>query len=332
MTRSVTVFSLAFSLLFALTVFGAEPKPEMEKKTWLGVSISDLSEKMLKNLGIEHGIAVEKVIEDSPAAAAGLEEEDILLSYNGKALHSSDELVEMVRDGKPGDKVELTYLRDGKKNSVKTELAAQSRFEFITQHQMPKIKKIMKIAEPGAWLGVVADDLNDQLREYFKVEAGKGLLIKEVMKDSPAEKGGLRAGDVILQIGDKEINSFRDLTRTVNYYDPENTVTFKVKRSGSDKKMDVTLGKKEMPTRHFFHGKHPLSWEDEKMGRMPVEMIDDVEVFIDSDANPKIQRFESEDGKMLEYKVEISEDQDNNDKESGIKKQIIRIETNGRSI
>jgi len=94
----------------------------------------------------------------------------------------------------------------------------------------------------GGYLGVQVKDLSRQLKEYFEVK--NGILIEEVMKDSPAEKAGLKAGDVIVSINERKIEDFHDLIRTVNFYDPEEEVSVSYVRKGDTEETKVILGKK----------------------------------------------------------------------------------------
>ena len=64
-----------------------------KNKSWLGVQVKEISGKMLKNLKIDHGLEVIRVYDGSPAEEAGLEKEDILLSFNGEPLYDTDELI-----------------------------------------------------------------------------------------------------------------------------------------------------------------------------------------------------------------------------------------------
>ena len=97
----------------------------------------------------------------------------------------------------------------------------------------------------NTFLGVHCEDITDQLRDYFKVKSDSGVLISEVVDDSPAETSGLKAGDIIIAINDKEIWDSFDLTHTVKEYKPEDKVVIKVVRKGRDKKINVILGERD---------------------------------------------------------------------------------------
>ncbi|MFQ6612407.1 MAG: PDZ domain-containing protein [Fidelibacterota bacterium] len=94
----------------------------------------------------------------------------------------------------------------------------------------------------GGYLGVHIQDLTNQLRSFFKVKKNKGVLISEVVEDSPAEKAGLRAGDVILKVNQKTIEDTDDLQNNIRKYDPDTEVKLTVIRRGREKTISATLG------------------------------------------------------------------------------------------
>ncbi|MDH3494729.1 MAG: PDZ domain-containing protein [Acidobacteriota bacterium] len=95
----------------------------------------------------------------------------------------------------------------------------------------------------GRYLGVGVVSLTKQLGDYFGVEGGKGLLINDVTKDSPAERAGLRAGDVIVEIDGKEVKNHSDLFRGMRG-DNEEPVVLTVVRDRARQTISVTPDKR----------------------------------------------------------------------------------------
>lgn len=89
-------------------------------------------------------------------------------------------------------------------------------------------------------LGVRVQDLNDQLGEYFEVPDGRGALVMEVMKDTPAERAGLQAGDIITKVGEQSIDDSSDLIETLR--GKEGKVTVMVVRKGRTLTLEPELG------------------------------------------------------------------------------------------
>ncbi len=94
----------------------------------------------------------------------------------------------------------------------------------------------------GGYLGVQIQDITDQLRDYFKVKGDGGVLVSEVVKESPAENAGLEAGDVIMKINDVRISDRSELTQTIRNEKPESDVDITVIRKGREKSLKATLG------------------------------------------------------------------------------------------
>ncbi len=97
-------------------------------------------------------------------------------------------------------------------------------------------------SESGGYLGVQIQDITDQLRDYFKVKGDGGVLVSEVVKESPAEKAGLEAGDVIMKVNDVRISDTGELTQTIRNEKPESDVNITVIRKGREKSLKATLG------------------------------------------------------------------------------------------
>ncbi len=114
----------------------------------------------------------------------------------------------------------------------------------------------------GGFLGVMTDNISKQMLEYFEVD--HGVLIKEIVEDSPAEKAGLKAGDVITFIEDRKIEDYRDLIRTISFYNPEEEIEVSYVRKGSKDNVDVKLDKKKhrMSTVHG-KGGHSFFFSDD---------------------------------------------------------------------
>ncbi len=102
------------------------------------------------------------------------------------------------------------------------------------------------------YLGIRIQDITDQLREYFNVQGDGGVLVTEVIKDSPAEKAGLKAGDVVTKINDVRIGDSGELTQTVRNQAPESEVEITVIRKNREKVIKATLDSSD----------HIFSWFD----------------------------------------------------------------------
>ena len=111
-----------------------------------------------------------------------------------------------------------------------------------------KAKKILDKLSTGekilyGWLGVVIDNLNDDLRNYFGVKERVGVIIIKVYKDSPAEEGGLKEGDLILTFNKESVKTTRDLVRMVSTSDVGKSIPLEILRGGKEMTINIKIGK-----------------------------------------------------------------------------------------
>jgi serine protease Do len=92
------------------------------------------------------------------------------------------------------------------------------------------------------WLGVQIQDLNEELASHFALDNPQGALIAEVQPDSPAEAGGLEAGDIVTGLNGRDIDSARTLARVVGSLDQGEKVEIEVWRDGAREELEITIG------------------------------------------------------------------------------------------
>jgi C-terminal processing protease CtpA/Prc len=261
MNKSQVMLATVF-LLFAGLFYGYAEEEEIilssHSKGPLGVLVTDVDAGKLESLGLKGGAEIKEVFEESEAAKKGLKEKDIITALDGKTIDSPEDLVETVWETEEEKDVELTYYRNGKKNNVSVNIKpVEGDFLFhfddedftmcLPQGMLGTGSCIVTgsgdCCGKGGFLGVEAKNLSEQMLEYFEVK--QGVLVENVVKESPAEKAGIKAGDVLLTINKREIKDFNDLVRTLNYYNPEEKISVEISRKGSKKSVDVVLGEKK---------------------------------------------------------------------------------------
>ncbi|TKJ41811.1 hypothetical protein CEE37_04380 [candidate division LCP-89 bacterium B3_LCP] len=201
------------------------------------------------------GKAYVDVVEDGPADKAGLEDGDLIVSFNGKGVDNTKELQKLIHKTKPGDKVKVVVQRGGKELQFSVEMGeppAKKIFSWMGKGKSGKHRMKLKykgcVSDDRGWMGVELQDLSDQLGEYFKVDDGKGALVSSVMEDSPAEKAGLAAGDVIFKLDDEPIEDSGDLVTSLLDNEPGDKVAVKLIRKGKKKTIKVELS--EVPEKY----------------------------------------------------------------------------------
>jgi S1-C subfamily serine protease len=230
----------------------------------LGVSLEEVRAEDVSRLRLaeERGALVKSVEKDSPAAAAGLQEDDVVVSYQGQPVHSAAQLSRLVRETPGGRKVALEVSRNGATQTLSATLRqgrpwlAPGDFDFDIDVPIPAIDvrpprppRAPRAPRPpkaelfdydlrdfGEWfggrprLGLSYQELTEQLARYFKVEGG--LLVTSVNEDSPAAEAGVKAGDVIVRANDRDVRSSDDLRDVLDDADAGSEITLGLQRDG----------------------------------------------------------------------------------------------------
>ena len=181
--------------------------------SYVGVTLADVDpdRAAVLKLGEERGVEVKGVQEGSPADLAKLEPGDILLSYNGENILGARQLVRLVQETPSGRKVKIQFWREGKLHSTvvttgSPPLSSPERDLYSALVDIPRPVLVWR----NLLLGIEFEQVDSQFAEYFGVPGG--VLIRAVAKGSPADKCGLRTGDVIFSVRHKDLLTARDLT------------------------------------------------------------------------------------------------------------------------
>jgi serine protease Do len=92
------------------------------------------------------------------------------------------------------------------------------------------------------WIGVGIQDVDENLAKSFNLKKAEGILVSEVQQGSPAEKAGLKQGDVILRLDNKTLNNVNDLRNQISLLSPKTTTVLQIIRDGKNKDVEITIG------------------------------------------------------------------------------------------
>ncbi len=173
----------------------------------LGVYIQDMTQELAESFGLDQskGILVAQVIEDSPAAEAGMKQGDVITKLNGEPVDKTANFRNRIALTRPGTSVQLTVLRDGKERTIKVKIGAM---ETDDQGQPIESGKVAK-------LGLSLQDLTPELAERFGYEGANGVLISAVETDSLAARAGLRSGDLIEEVDRKPVTNLAQVQELI---------------------------------------------------------------------------------------------------------------------
>ena len=185
----------------------------------------------------EKGIVVQDVDPEGPAAKAGLKRGDMIVKVGDKDVSDYNGLVDMLRKHKPGDKLSLKVMRDGKEHTLDVTLGERrSRPSPRSSGEAPR-------ENAPAFLGVATQPLTPEMKSQLKTE--EGVLITQVGPETPAARAGIRRGDVITKVGGKAVADPEQLREAVRSAHAGQELTLSVVREG--KSQDIKVRPEESP-------------------------------------------------------------------------------------
>ena len=222
-TKFVLIACVTASLGMSQNVPSAAPRVATGAVSFLGVAIQEIDSDRAKALKLpeEAGVEVTRIAPDSPAEKAGIKTGDVLTQYNGQRVEGMDQFSRMVRETPAGREVRIGILRNGSAQTISAKIAARplitgqlvpaptasalQPFDYL----FPDIPQSRMTWRSGI-LGIDVETLEGQLAEFFGVK--EGVLVRMVNKDSPADKAGIRAGDVIVRLDDVKVATPADIS------------------------------------------------------------------------------------------------------------------------
>ncbi len=236
---------------------------EDDGSSWLGVETHEVTSDKAKELRLsaERGVVLGKIVPDSPAAKAGLKENDVVMEINGQRVEGAAQFRRMIHEIPSGRSIQLTVWRDGRTQTISATLGkSQERrhtMKMMTPtpgtfaFRMPEIPDIPSMEWNGNMLfgggqprlGIDAEDLSGQLGAFFGAPDGEGILVRDVNSGSPAEKAGVKAGDVITSLNGERIRTIGELREKLSTKrdDKDRTVKLGVLRNKSEISLGVEL-------------------------------------------------------------------------------------------
>lgn len=226
-----------FFTLFAfvgLSSVWAQPTPG----AFLGVYLADVNEARARDLRLSEarGALVGKVLENSPAAKAGLRENDCIIAFDDQAIQAATNVYVLLNETLPESRVMLKIVREGIERDVTVIVGER---QGGTDPAAPPIEPYHRTK---TWrLGVKVTPLSPQLAEFFGVRGNAGFLITEVEPRTLADRGGLKAGDCLLALNGEPVPPSMDMGRAFSeiFTKANNKVTVKIVRDRKEQEVIV---------------------------------------------------------------------------------------------
>lgn len=194
----------------------------------IGVQIDQVTRDVAESIGLgrPQGALVRSVESGSPAAQAGIEAGDIITKFNGQQIDRATELPRLVGNTKPGSKVSLTVFRRGQARELPVTVA-ELEAEQRQAARSASPQEAPRAATPAAQsLGLVVGELTEAQKREARVKGG---VIVQTVTDA-AQRAGIREGDVIVAIGNIEVNNVREFEAAVSKVDRNKAVPVLLRR------------------------------------------------------------------------------------------------------
>lgn len=231
-----------------------EPSPLLHSgatQGYMGVLVGDIDSEAATKLRLKdtHGAVITLIDHDAPAAQAGVRVNDVVLQVNGEAIENAEHFSRLMREVLPGRTVSLVISRDGAVQTIAVEVVDRKKMEHDVWNRLDSGSQPVSSGGglgilPGGGgdvptggfhlpfvgtntlsVGALVEPLAPQMADYLGVQGG--LMIKQIVRKSEAEKAGLKSFDVILKVGSDGVATTADWDRAL--------------RANQDKPVQVTV-------------------------------------------------------------------------------------------
>jgi serine protease Do len=194
---------------------------------FLGIGIQDLNQDLAKSFHVKDGkgAVVTDVKEDSPADHAGLQQGDVITSYQSTTVEDAVALQRLVTKTTVGSKVTIKVLRDGHEKELTVKIGEQPG--------ETKIAKAEGDEKEYAFAGVAVEELDRDTAKELGIKKAQGVVVTGVEPDSGAEKAGLMPGDVIREINRQPVKSVKEFEKLSSTVKKGENVLILINRRGA---------------------------------------------------------------------------------------------------
>jgi Do/DeqQ family serine protease len=178
----------------------------------IGVSIQNITPELMIAMGLNSrdGALVSQVSEDSPAEKAGIQEGDVIVGFNGKKILDSDDIRNAVGYVERGSKADISYIRDGKKITTKIDVEKAPDEEVI-----PAEDEEESAIEPSSYDAFEGASFSNIPANLDPRGGDEGVVITNIKRGSDAYDAGLRKGDIVRAVNNKQIADLSDFKSAI---------------------------------------------------------------------------------------------------------------------
>ena len=200
---------------------------------FLGVMPGPKSRQAKEQSKLDYGIQIYEMQDNSPAAKAGLKENDIILKLDSEKVYTTDQFYKMVSLMEVGKKVKVVFERDGDKKTVKVVLEDKRKY-----------------GKP--YLGIIPGSSAKLDKKSVDYDKDYGLYLMKIVESGPAAEAGIPDGAILMKVDGDKIFTIDQLLMMLKNYQVDQEVALTCFVKGAEKKYIVKLGLSPQET--FFHG------------------------------------------------------------------------------
>lgn len=208
------------------------------ERGFLGVTIQDLTPNLAKVLGVKNvteGAVITEVVPNSPAYKAGLKEKDVIIGFNGKPVKNASELKSYILITKPGTEVVLDVVRGNRVEKIKVVVGSPPENAIFSKAEVEEAREILE------QLGFDVEELTPALAKRLGLKQTKGVVITEVIPESPADYANLTPGMVIDEVNGVKVSNLRDFIKGLKKAAQSKTVLLGIKVNGGRRFVSISL-------------------------------------------------------------------------------------------
>ena len=228
-------------LSFAIPIDVAKDIVEQLKKTgharwgWLGVLIQDVNKELAESFQMKRpmGAVVLKVLDDTPAKRAGIEVGDVITQFGETTIERSSDLPLAVGKAAIGSRVKVRVIRDGKQKHLTVTVAELPAEEKLADSESGDKKS------SSSRLDMAVVNLTNEDRKQANVD--HGVLVESVEDDGPADRAGIRRGDILLKINGKDIRDATHFLKLVSKLPEDKRVSILIQRGNSPRFLTLKI-------------------------------------------------------------------------------------------
>lgn len=195
---------------------------------WLGVSIQTVSQELAKKFGLKDskGVIVSDVVTNSPADKGGLSRGDVITEFDGKVVDEPNHLRNMVAQTQIGKKVKMKVIRDKKEKEIELTIGELPLEAQASEGEAPE-------GAENVLTGVEVNEITPDIASDLGLPRGeKGAVVTGIFPGSPAERGGIVEGDVIVEINRRPVKNIRDYESIIRRIKANESVLVLIMREG----------------------------------------------------------------------------------------------------